>query len=438
MKKSSIFLLAALALGFTACDDSSDLGKIQSYPQESVFSAEGVTVELGQDIASKKITLADYADQNIELLKIVSVENMPADAVYTVTMQLADNADFNNATSVDVKDVTGTWWDAWFKETIGNTKKTKSNWVRFSISTVVDHTDMHFKSWYAATELEVTPFDLGYDIAEGYTLNFGGNSVNFDHSASDVYDDPTFSVIFTVENNTEWNITADGRTYGVAETGDPAEMAGTIVENGAKGLIKTGGEYKMVVDMLNMTYTIMNTFEYLYTPGGANGWSFTDNMLLSTSDFVKYAGYVVVDTDFKLTAQPSWDGLEWGGADGKLVLKGSNITGSGLNYVEADLTALTYKVTPITTIGIIGDFNEWAGDVAMTASDDLKVWTGEVDLPAGKGWKFRMNGGWDYNLGGSIDDLVQGGDNLTVEEDGTYVITLNLGKLPYSCTVVKK
>ena len=48
-----------------------------------------------------------------------------------------------------------------------------------------------------------------------------------------------------------------------------------------------------------------------------------------------------------------------------------------------------------------------------------------------------MNDNWDYNLGGAIDNLVGGGDNLK-SAAGSYTVTLDLGKLPYSCTLTSK
>ena len=76
-----------------------------------------------------------------------------------------------------------------------------------------------------------------------------------------------------------------------------------------------------------------------------------------------------------------------------------------LEYIPAD-----------HTYGIIGGFNDWAGDVAMEKVDD-KTWVGEVDLTAGTEFKVRADGAWDYSWG-------NGADNLVAEEDGTYEVTI--------------
>ena len=54
--------------------------------------------------------------------------------------------------------------------------------------------------------------------------------------------------------------------------------------------------------------------------------------------------------------------------------------------------------------------------------------------------KFRANGGSDINVGGKIDDLSFGGDNMTVQA-GTYDIELYLERTASDamyCTMTKK
>ena len=87
---------------------------------------------------------------------------------------------------------------------------------------------------------------------------------------------------------------------------------------------------------------------------------------------------------------------------------------------------------------MIGGFNGWGESTVMTPSDDFLTWTGEVTLSAGDEFKFRANDAWDVNLGGSLTNLVQGGDNLKATEAGTFIVTLDLSVNPYSATMVKK
>ena len=182
--------------------------------------------------------------------------------------------------------------------------------------------------------------------------------------------------------------------------------------------------------------------DYLYTPGGANGWSFDDNMLLKNiGDYVTYRGFVNVQNEFKITGQPSWDGLEWGvnpDVEGGLIEHGGNIQatdGNGLYWVSTNMEDMTYAMTFINSISMIGDFNSWGGDEELTPSDDYKVWTGSLTLTDAGGWKFRINNDWAINFGGNPDDLLFDGGNFT-SEAGTYTVTLYIGSWPYHCTIV--
>jgi len=71
------------------------------------------------------------------------------------------------------------------------------------------------------------------------------------------------------------------------------------------------------------------------------------------------------------------------------------------------------------TYGVIGSFNEWAEDVAMEAGEE-GTWTALVDLKANDELKVRADGAWDYNWGA-------GSENVVVEEDGTYLVTIKFG-----------
>ena len=63
MKKLGIFCAALLALGFASCDDKSDLGVAQVNPQETVMSANGVTVEYGSALVADQLNLDTFEDR---------------------------------------------------------------------------------------------------------------------------------------------------------------------------------------------------------------------------------------------------------------------------------------------------------------------------------------------------------------------------------------
>ena len=194
--------------------------------------------------------------------------------------------------------------------------------------------------------------------------------------------------------------------------------------------------------------------DVLLTPGGANNWNFDDAMRIPAAEENVYKGFMVVNGDFKFTHQAGWsnpgnygcgedfamnDKGEW---TGSLVENAGNFSGveAGLYYAEVTITnpntandevAGSVKLTPIKSVGIIGDFNGWGGDVEMTPEPGFSVWKAEnVDLGGGS-WKFRMNNDWGLNLGGdTLDNLTQDGPNIP--DGGVHTVIIDFNTLPYS------
>lgn len=174
---------------------------------------------------------------------------------------------------------------------------------------------------------------------------------------------------------------------------------------------------------------------WLYVPGGGQGWTLETAPALSGPDFDgKYAGYALMNGDFKFTKERNWD-AEYGSGDFsdygdgfEASTDGTNIKcagDAGVYYMSVDLSAGSLSGTLVSTMGLIGDATPggWTTDSPMTwnAESNTYIWTG--DLTVGK-FKFRVNGGWDINLGGSVDDLSQGGDDIALAEAGNYTVTL--------------
>ena len=72
-----------------------------------------------------------------------------------------------------------------------------------------------------------------------------------------------------------------------------------------------------------------------------------------------------------------------------------------------------------TLIGSFGGYN-WDTDVAMEEGPE-GTWTATVEFKAGDEFKVRQGLSWDVNFG---VDGAPGGDNVKIEADGTYVVTL--------------
>jgi hypothetical protein len=88
------------------------------------------------------------------------------------------------------------------------------------------------------------------------------------------------------------------------------------------------------------------------------------------------------------------------------------------------------------SIGMLGDFNGWSNDVPMSTTDNENYTISAYTFTISGNVKFRQNGGWDTNWGGSTfptGTAVPNGGNILVPA-GTYDIVLNVVNDTYSFT----
>lgn len=212
-------------------------------------------------------------------------------------------------------------------------------------------------------------------------------------------------------------------------------------------VIPGAGTWIVTLDMNNLRYSFAKPV--LYMAGDANGWSHID--YLSGEDGVNYTGFMYLNQNgFKFCSQQNWDGTNYGGAffgqeSDNIIMDETE----GYYKVDVDLSTKKYTLTPITTIGIIGDATEngWSGDdINMTyvpynkETKEGRYWeVKDITLKTGV-IKFRANDGWDINWGGELDNLTSKGNpaNIAVEE-GTYDIKLYPWAEGYAkCEMTKK
>lgn len=212
-------------------------------------------------------------------------------------------------------------------------------------------------------------------------------------------------------------------------------------------VIPGAGTWIVTLDMNNLRYSFAKPV--LYMAGDANGWAQID--YLSGEDGVNYTGFMYLNQNgFKFCSQQNWDGTNYGGAffgqeSDNIIMDETE----GYYKVDVDLSTKKYTLTPITTIGIIGDATEngWSGDdINMTyvpynkETKEGRYWeVKDITLKTGV-IKFRANDGWDINWGGELDNLTSKGNpaNIAVEE-GTYDIKLYPWAEGYAkCEMTKK
>ena len=264
----------------------------------------------------------------------------------------------------------------------------------------------------------------------------------FNHSDKDVYEDPVFTVSFeTTKADQYWKIIPkknidSGDVWAAGVVGPKVDgddsMTGALTNGDAKaGKIAKAGKYKLTINMMDYTYTIeeVNYDPFVYFIGATDGWKSSDQKLALVDEAKgTYTGYVYLADpngsgfQFKFQRKAgSWDNAIGAGAlstfSGAATNEGDNIgvnAGEGVYYMDVNLSEGTINATKVETMGIIGSFNEWGGDAVMTWNAEEYCFEATNVGVTADGWKFRVNGGWDINLGGSINDLTAGGDNLSV------------------------
>lgn len=221
-----------------------------------------------------------------------------------------------------------------------------------------------------------------------------------------------------------------------------------LQQDGANLSVAQAGKYfiRLFLGCPGKQYCTISSFgEFVYEIGNEGGWS-TCHALLGNGTG-QYSGIYYLDGEFKFKPNnaDNWDG-DYERADGDdyagtLTPDGNGNVGNaaaGMYKIDVDLAAMTYKLTALTSIGIIGNGGDWDNDIELTYNAEAGCMEVTTELAAGE-FKFRANHDWAINWGGSFDHLAQDGSNLSISEAGTYKVQLFLsyaGK--HYCTVTKQ
>ena len=273
------------------------------------------------------------------------------------------------------------------------------------------------------------------------------------NDGSDPYENPTFKVrIPAAEDggNIEFKMTPESGLGGDwSGCLAAAEEEGKFnYNNKGNNLIITADPdalfYDLTFNMLDQTwsYAPVGFNEFIYEIGNESGWS--EPHPLYGNGLGQYEAIIWLDGEFKFKPnKDNWDG-DWekasGDATGGTLTTdgGPNIDGvaAGFYLVQVDLKEMTYTITAVNSISIIGSVRgSWDTDIDMTYNENFKCWEARETLNAGE-YKFRMNHDWGINWGGAMDNLEHNGANLQLAADGAYIIRFFInGDGPARCTV---
>lgn len=282
------------------------------------------------------------------------------------------------------------------------------------------------KGYYILGDIE----NVGWTPSKGLMMTDKGNGI-YTATVTTTNEENWFKFYgatgFTTDDN-NWDL-VNKYQYGCQVNGDAATFNMLEWKDVKTPTIAGAGTWIVTLDMINCTYTISKPI--LYMAGDANGWNQID--YLASEDGSSFTGFMYLNQKgFKFCSEPNWDGTNYGATF--FSKEGDNIImteEAGYYKVDVDLSAKTYTLTPINYIGIVGSAspNGWDTDEKMTyvpyntETKEPGYWeVKDIILTSGV-IKFRADGDWAINWGGTPDALTQGGADMNVEE-GTYDIKL--------------
>ena len=295
--------------------------------------------------------------------------------------------------------------------------------------------------------------------------------IAFTHSGKDVYEDPIFTLNFTTKGKDNyWKIIPQSNVdkgdvwaggpegvVGVAVDGDPSMEGNLISDKGVNaGKIEKEGMYRMTLNMMDYTYSIVEIAPEYYLVGALQGWNSDASNGMTCTLYPADAMHFSFTTKFENDANLKiWLGSEFGNwdkamgtaVDGDQSPEGKIGGGGAIKCPEpnafykfaVDFTTNTYKWTKLENqaptefekIGLIGDFNGWGGDAFMTQKAPHNWYIFGLKIAADGGIKFRANADWGINWGAKVNIAEQsygvgtnGGDNIAIQA-GTYNVYLN-------------
>ena len=431
-------------------EDYTDWANPQTNPEE-----EAVSFGDGSVTPVDVINLANVKTEKVKVASIVAPTS--SDAAYTPNYKInfdGQSFDIDADGNMATAELTSYIVDKWGKRpTERDIDATLDAWVSNGSTAVKMATSATFQV-KAIPEAPVIE-DGYYLVGDMFNVEAvgdaaavdGWNTVSakqaFKHSDKDVYDDPVFTITFeTTKDNQYWKIipkkNVDAGNFWAAGVVGPKvdgddSMTGLLTNGDAKaGKIAKAGKYKLTINMMDYSYTLeeVNYDPFIYFIGSTDGWKSNDQKLALVDDAKGvYTGYVYLADpnaagfEFKFQrAQGNWDTaigagtfVSFGGA--AIGVDNGNIgvnAGEGVYYMDVNLSEGTITATKVETMGMIGGFNNWDGDAKMTWNAEEYCFEATNAGVTADGWKFRVNSDWGINLGGSLNNLTAGGDNIAV------------------------
>uniref|UniRef100_UPI004024D516 Outer membrane protein SusF domain-containing protein n=1 Tax=Prevotella sp. TaxID=59823 RepID=UPI004024D516 len=418
MKKTFLYSLAVLAsVSLASCNgDYEDWAQPQNNPQEASAAKYGITFTAGPEA---KCTMPD--DDGV--IKLVTVNSTDANVADYTLKDLKVNGEaingeiVGNNIRVDANEL---------EKILCNQNNSRASVARdinveSKVSVNLASGDAVVINTVGTTTAKLTPTPTPAIDPNGYYMLGEINGNGWDNTNPEwmtKVSDGVYQLKVTTEKDKNWFKFYEGSKFvsgdwdainsgalGCKDNGCE-DASGYIYYTGDKwGELQTlvipgAGTWIVTLDMNNLTYTVGKPI--LYMAGDANGWAQID--YLAGDDGVHFTGFMYLNQNgFKFCTQPDWKGTNYGGAFfGESEDNIMMTEPAGYYKVDVDLSAQTYTLTPITSIGIIGaavPVTGWDSDQDLTYNVEERCWEiKDIKLNAGE-CKFRANDDWAMQWG---------------------------------------
>ncbi len=261
-----------------------------------------------------------------------------------------------------------------------------------------------------------------------------------------------FKITVNLEDGAEFKFIPQNTGWD-GDFGEDPNNPGKIVEEGEKNIAGyPKGKYDITVNLNNFTFTLkeIKAPANLFLVGSVNGWTPANGYKFFVSGENTFS--IVVDlpdgAEFKfLPTNTSWDG-DWGADKNKAgsIIQDdeANVKGyTGKYLISINYNDLTYKLTPVGSLFMVGSINGWNNGAALPMGEaSLGVFSNVIDLADGAEFKFLPNNGsWDGDWGASktaTGRIVQDDEeNLKGYAADRYVVAVNYNTMSYHASKIK-
>ena len=426
MKKLMTMLSAVLLLVGCSGNEYEDWQSPQSHDEDDAIVIPGLTASPVGVINFNDITLSDDFDLQAYVLSGVLPDGY---VIRTATMEFDEGTvDADAEGMVSSKALCN-----YFGSVYGVRPVEREAVARVKLVVMIDGVATNVD----AGTITVKAIPQAPEIESNYYITGNINGwINSDRTyvvtndGSDPYENPTFGITINVDalqgNALEFKLTPESGLGG-----DWSKCICSADEEGKFNYNNVGGNFwvpapsntdkylRLTFNMLDKTwsYEYIAFAPFIYEIGNEGGWS--ENHPLASNGDGTYTGFVYLNGEFKFKPNAdNWtDDWEWDG-DGKISVNGQgNVpAATGLHRIDVDIVNLTYTLSKIDFVDMIGDATAggWDNGTVLTWDDAEGCFSVITSIAAQGTVKFRGNGTWDNfdgNWGGTLADLINGSND---------------------------